>query len=68
MYFILTNLGLISGMQKWLNIRILINQQTKREKKKVIILVDAKKQLRQFNMVIKKWAKQTNKQKNGQNV
>ena len=54
MYFILTNLGLISGMQKWLNIRILINQQTKREKKKVIILVDAKKQLRQFNMVIKK--------------
>lgn len=33
MYFILTNLGLISGMQKWINIRILINQQTKREKK-----------------------------------
>ena len=57
MYFILTNLGLIPGMQEWLNIRILINQQTKREKKKVIILVDAKKQLRQFNIVIKKRAK-----------
>lgn len=57
MYFILTNLGLIPGMQEWLNIRILINQQTKRGKKKVIILVDAKKQLRQFNIVIKKQAK-----------